>query len=122
MHTLIANPDPKLRILLHQGDPRHPLYVTIERLEEDAIGAPQWRLETDGTTDRIRGWAVAAIIAHARPSALISVVPTALGTYTDIDGLRHRCSVVPDDVRRVLVHETLAADAAGGATVAGTVS
>jgi hypothetical protein len=113
MHTLIANPDPQCRILLHVGDPCHPQYITVERLEVDAIGAPQWYLDTDGKKDRIRGWTAVSLIAHACPTALTSTAPTVLGTYTDTDGLRHRCSVVPDDLRRVLVHESLTVDAAG---------
>jgi hypothetical protein len=114
MHTLIANPDKTFRILLHSHkETDTDAYITVERLEEDAIGAPQWALDVDGEKDRIPGFAVVAIIAHARPAALSSTVSTVLGTYSDSDGLVHRCCVVPDEQRRTLVHETIASDAAG---------
>ena len=91
-HTLIPNPDPDLRILLHRNTEHPAAYVTVETADTDAIGGHQWRLRDDGRTEKIAKAAALAMIADCKPASVTSETPTALGTF-EFDGLRYRCSV-----------------------------
>lgn len=90
-HTLIPNPNPNIRVLLHRDEREHA-YVTVERLEHDAIGTPQWLLIDDGRSEKIAAVAFVALIAHVQPAALAASSPTVIGVGAD-DGHRYRCSV-----------------------------
>lgn len=94
-HTLIPNPDPKIRILLHR-DAGGARFVTVESLDHDAIGCPQWEIGDDSRTEKIRKSAALALIEHAKPSALRSDAPVALGTC-EHDASMYRCSVRRED-------------------------
>jgi hypothetical protein len=111
MHTLIPNPDPALRILLHRSG-SGSLFVTVEELETDAIGSPQWRPGDDSRTEKIRKRAALALIAHAKPSAVRSTAPVVLGTCTH-DATTYRCTTHRLDGVLVLVIEHEDLDAAG---------
>lgn len=92
MHTLIPNPNPNLRILLHRAEDSGETFLTVEELEHDAIGTPQWRMVDDGRHEKIRAAAILAAITYAHPRTLTSDTPVALGTCR-IGELTYRCSV-----------------------------
>src|SRR5262249_51217107 len=103
MHTLIPNPDPALRILLHR-DPDDPAnaYVTVEEDETDAIGGHQWKLVDDGRSEKVRGGAVLALIEYAKPAAVVAHAPMVIGTC-DYAGHRYRCSVDRSDANELML-------------------
>lgn len=94
MITLIPNPNPDIRILLHTGDDEP--YLTVEESDRDAIGAPQWLLKDNGSVERVRAAALLALIDHFYPGAARAAAAneraTALGCCT-IAGRRYRCTV-----------------------------
>lgn len=112
MYTLIPNPDPTLRILLHRIADSGYSFVTVEELDHDALGAPQWRLGDDSRTEKIRKRAALALIEHAKPSALRSDTPVALGTCKHGAGM-YRCSVRRSEGAVMLVIENDDRDMSG---------
>lgn len=114
-HTLIPNTDPTLRVLLHHAPDCHvKVYVTVETLDHDAIGAPQWRIRDDSRTEKICLAAAVALIAHAKPAALgiHNTDATVLGTC-EHDAHRYRCSVHRSHGALVLVTEIADLDQVG---------
>lgn len=113
MHTLIPNSDPNVRILLHRT-PASAAYVTVEDLDKDAIGTPQWRVRDDSRRERLGAAVIMAMIDHAMPAARHAAAPTVLGTYDDDDsdnpGLRYTLDHVEDEL--VLIVETAGIDCA----------
>jgi len=92
---LLSNPDPTIRVLLHPG--KSP-YMTVEISDTDAIGAPQWELRDNGSTEHVHSVAHLAAVSHVHPEAFAAARdgnPTALGTC-EFQGCRYRCSLVAD--------------------------
>lgn len=113
-HTLIPNPDPKIRILLHRAtEPAVSAYVTVEEDETDAIGGHQWKIVDDGRTERVRAIGALALIEYAKPGAVAARAPMMIGAC-QYDGHRYRCSVHRSDADEiVLVTEIEDRDQAG---------
>lgn len=118
-YTLIPFSAPDTRILLHPSDvaTANTAHVTIERLEHDVIGSPQWRADDSSQQSHLVAAYIAAMIQHAHPGALSTERPTVLGVVA-MEGGSIRVTVVPttrpDTVTYSLAFEREGRDMAGG--------